>query len=239
MDVTKQRRREQSVTYESTGALLRPVILHKHTQQRGTFIQSLTQMVLVEFLKMFQELYQVQSFTGIQLCVSVTWMDDFCTKPLPLCPQMILFSACCICGLIGGILNFQFVKAVSKRPDSMGSLHLAAMTLACLGKSCDPDGLQRVTHQVRGPFIDEKCRAPGQATITDTTFLHLLVSLTYSQLPRNYLLYLIHLAHLPSGQLGAAADVPRAGALFAPLPRDDREGRRTVAPREMAFSRLW
>nr|XP_020443655.1 transmembrane protein 196 [Monopterus albus] len=48
---------------------------------------------------------------------------------------MILFSACCICGLIGGILNFQFVRALSKRPDSMHSVHLAAMTLACLGIS--------------------------------------------------------------------------------------------------------
>ncbi|XP_061616162.1 transmembrane protein 196 isoform X1 [Phyllopteryx taeniolatus] len=48
---------------------------------------------------------------------------------------MILFSACCICGLIGGILNFQFVRALSKRPDSMQSIHLAAMTLACLGIS--------------------------------------------------------------------------------------------------------
>lgn len=48
--------------------------------------------------------------------------------------QMILFSACCICGLIGGILNFQFVRALNKRPDSMQSIHLAAMTLACLGK---------------------------------------------------------------------------------------------------------
>lgn len=47
---------------------------------------------------------------------------------------MILFSACCICGLIGGILNFQFVRALNKRPDSMHSIHLAAMTLACLGK---------------------------------------------------------------------------------------------------------
>lgn len=50
------------------------------------------------------------------------------------CPEMILFSACCICGLIGGILNFQFVRALNKRPDSMHSIHLAAMTLACLGK---------------------------------------------------------------------------------------------------------
>ncbi|XP_050934426.1 transmembrane protein 196 isoform X2 [Lates calcarifer] len=45
---------------------------------------------------------------------------------------MILFSACCICGLIGGILNFQFVRALNKRRDS---IHLAAMTLACLGIS--------------------------------------------------------------------------------------------------------
>ncbi|XP_041868468.1 transmembrane protein 196 [Melanotaenia boesemani] len=48
---------------------------------------------------------------------------------------MILFSACCICGLIGGILNFQFVRAISKKPNSMSSIHLAAMTLACLGIS--------------------------------------------------------------------------------------------------------
>ncbi|KAM6899435.1 transmembrane protein 196 [Xenentodon cancila] len=48
---------------------------------------------------------------------------------------MILFSACCICGLIGGILNFQFVRALSKQPDSTHSIHLAAMTLACLGIS--------------------------------------------------------------------------------------------------------
>nr|XP_057902902.1 uncharacterized protein LOC131101618 isoform X1 [Doryrhamphus excisus] len=43
--------------------------------------------------------------------------------------------SCCICGLIAGILNFQFVRALSKRPDSMQSIHLAAMTLACLGIS--------------------------------------------------------------------------------------------------------
>ncbi|XP_040908503.1 transmembrane protein 196 isoform X2 [Toxotes jaculatrix] len=49
---------------------------------------------------------------------------------------MILFSACCICGLIGGILNFQFVRALNKQPDNpMHSIHLAAMTLACLGIS--------------------------------------------------------------------------------------------------------
>uniref|UniRef100_A0A3Q2PHY2 Transmembrane protein 196 n=1 Tax=Fundulus heteroclitus TaxID=8078 RepID=A0A3Q2PHY2_FUNHE len=48
---------------------------------------------------------------------------------------MILFSACCICGLIAGILNFQFVRALNKRPNSMQSIHLAAMTLACLGIS--------------------------------------------------------------------------------------------------------
>ncbi|XP_067281799.1 transmembrane protein 196 isoform X2 [Pseudorasbora parva] len=48
---------------------------------------------------------------------------------------MILFSSCCICGLIGGILNFQFVRALVKRPDAMRSLHLAVMSLACLGIS--------------------------------------------------------------------------------------------------------
>ncbi len=49
--------------------------------------------------------------------------------------QMILFSSCCICGLISGILNFQFVRALVKRPDAMRSLHLAIMSLACLGIS--------------------------------------------------------------------------------------------------------
>ncbi|XP_072562155.1 transmembrane protein 196 isoform X2 [Paramormyrops kingsleyae] len=48
---------------------------------------------------------------------------------------MILFSACCICGLIGGILNFQFVRALVKRPDTLRPLHLAALSLACLGIS--------------------------------------------------------------------------------------------------------
>ncbi|XP_060797994.1 transmembrane protein 196 isoform X3 [Neoarius graeffei] len=48
---------------------------------------------------------------------------------------MILFSACCICGLIGGILNFQFVRALVKHPDAMCSSHMAAMSLACLGIS--------------------------------------------------------------------------------------------------------
>ncbi|XP_027031398.1 transmembrane protein 196 isoform X3 [Tachysurus fulvidraco] len=48
---------------------------------------------------------------------------------------MILFSACCICGLIGGILNFQFVRALVKRPDAVRSLYMAAMSLTCLGIS--------------------------------------------------------------------------------------------------------
>ncbi|XP_062322243.1 transmembrane protein 196 isoform X1 [Osmerus eperlanus] len=46
---------------------------------------------------------------------------------------MILFSACCICGLIGGILNVQFVRAAARRPDALPSLHLACVVLACLG----------------------------------------------------------------------------------------------------------
>nr|XP_015213329.1 PREDICTED: transmembrane protein 196 isoform X2 [Lepisosteus oculatus] len=46
---------------------------------------------------------------------------------------MILFSACCICGLIGGILNFQFVRAVVRKSTAVYSLHLAVMALACLG----------------------------------------------------------------------------------------------------------
>ncbi|XP_078284872.1 transmembrane protein 196 [Rhinoraja longicauda] len=46
---------------------------------------------------------------------------------------MILFSACCICGLIGGILNFQFLRAVAKRTTFTYPIHLAAMSMACLG----------------------------------------------------------------------------------------------------------
>lgn len=47
--------------------------------------------------------------------------------------QMILFSACCICGLIGGILNFQFLRALTKKSSALYSLHLASMSLACIG----------------------------------------------------------------------------------------------------------
>ncbi|KAI4873019.1 hypothetical protein NFI96_023273, partial [Prochilodus magdalenae] len=46
---------------------------------------------------------------------------------------MILFSACCICGLIGGILNIQFVRALARRTDALPSLHLASLSLACIG----------------------------------------------------------------------------------------------------------
>ncbi len=72
----------------------------------------------------------------LSVCLQLCWQDinSAVCNCLWLFPQMILFSACCICGLIGGILNFQFVRALSKRPDSMHSIHLAAMTLACLGK---------------------------------------------------------------------------------------------------------
>ena len=52
--------------------------------------------------------------------------------PSSIC-QMILFSACCICGLISGILNVQFVRAAAKRPDALPSLQLACVVLACLG----------------------------------------------------------------------------------------------------------
>ncbi|TRY72876.1 hypothetical protein DNTS_021695 [Danionella cerebrum] len=48
---------------------------------------------------------------------------------------MILFSSCCICGLICGILNFQFVRALVKRPDALHSLHLTLLSLAALGIS--------------------------------------------------------------------------------------------------------
>ncbi|XP_063306794.1 transmembrane protein 196 [Pelobates fuscus] len=48
---------------------------------------------------------------------------------------MILFSACCICGLIGGILNIQFLRALTKRSSSLYSLHLASISLACIGIS--------------------------------------------------------------------------------------------------------
>uniref|UniRef100_A0A3Q2XTU0 Transmembrane protein 196 n=1 Tax=Hippocampus comes TaxID=109280 RepID=A0A3Q2XTU0_HIPCM len=89
---------------------------------------------------------------------------------------MILFSACCICGLIGGILNFQFVRALTKRPDSMQSIHFAAMTLACLGKT----GHTAFSYLVR----------------------------------RDLLMYIIHLAHLSSGQFRATEDVLGEGALL-------------------------
>ncbi|XP_077159947.1 transmembrane protein 196 isoform X6 [Paroedura picta] len=46
---------------------------------------------------------------------------------------MILFSACCICGLIGGILNFQFLRALSKKSSTLYSLHVTSMSLACIG----------------------------------------------------------------------------------------------------------
>lgn len=52
---------------------------------------------------------------------------------LPVSCQMILFSACCICGLIGGILNFQFLRAVAKRTTFTYPIHLASMSMACLG----------------------------------------------------------------------------------------------------------
>ncbi|KAM8966249.1 transmembrane protein 196 isoform 1-T1 [Pelodytes ibericus] len=48
---------------------------------------------------------------------------------------MILFSACCICGLIGGILNIQFLRALTKRSSTLYSLHLTSITLACIGIS--------------------------------------------------------------------------------------------------------
>ncbi|KTG43498.1 hypothetical protein cypCar_00002837 [Cyprinus carpio] len=47
--------------------------------------------------------------------------------------QMILFSACCVCGLIGGILNVQFVHAMVKRTNSLYYLHLAFLCLDSLG----------------------------------------------------------------------------------------------------------
>ncbi|XP_048472688.1 transmembrane protein 196 [Rhincodon typus] len=46
---------------------------------------------------------------------------------------MILFSACCICGLIGGILNFQFLRALAKRTEIAYPIHVASMSMACLG----------------------------------------------------------------------------------------------------------
>ncbi|KAL2083872.1 hypothetical protein ACEWY4_019390 [Coilia grayii] len=47
--------------------------------------------------------------------------------------MMILFCACCICGLISGILNVQFVRAAARRADFMSSLQLASLSLACVG----------------------------------------------------------------------------------------------------------
>ncbi|XP_033021926.1 transmembrane protein 196 isoform X2 [Lacerta agilis] len=48
---------------------------------------------------------------------------------------MILFSACCICGLIGGILNFQFLRALTKKSSALYPLHVTSMSLACIGIS--------------------------------------------------------------------------------------------------------
>uniref|UniRef100_A0A673H2K3 Transmembrane protein 196 n=1 Tax=Sinocyclocheilus rhinocerous TaxID=307959 RepID=A0A673H2K3_9TELE len=42
-------------------------------------------------------------------------------------------TLCCICGLIGGILNVQFVRAVVKRANSLYYLHLAFLCLTSLG----------------------------------------------------------------------------------------------------------
>ncbi|XP_019721738.1 transmembrane protein 196 isoform X1 [Hippocampus comes] len=67
--------------------------------------------------------------------ISLVWFRSPASQTPHTPHRMILFSACCICGLIGGILNFQFVRALTKRPDSMQSIHFAAMTLACLGIS--------------------------------------------------------------------------------------------------------
>ncbi|CAI5788604.1 Hypothetical predicted protein [Podarcis lilfordi] len=47
--------------------------------------------------------------------------------------KMILFSACCICGLIGGILNFQFLRALTKKSSALYPLHVTSMSLACIG----------------------------------------------------------------------------------------------------------
>ncbi|XP_031432889.1 transmembrane protein 196-like [Clupea harengus] len=47
--------------------------------------------------------------------------------------MMIIFCACCICGLIGGILNVQFVRAAARRADFMSSLQIASISVACFG----------------------------------------------------------------------------------------------------------
>ncbi|CAL8294129.1 unnamed protein product [Merluccius merluccius] len=83
---------------------------------------------------------------------------------------MILFSACCICGLIGGILNFQFVRALSKRPDSaMHSIHLAAMTLACLD-------LKKETPGTEGGKASKKGKSSGPQESSQPSPLALLAA---------------------------------------------------------------
>ncbi|XP_063056017.1 transmembrane protein 196-like [Engraulis encrasicolus] len=47
--------------------------------------------------------------------------------------MMILFCACCIAGLIGGILNVQFVRTAARRADYTSGLQLASLSLASLG----------------------------------------------------------------------------------------------------------
>ncbi|XP_028835650.1 transmembrane protein 196 isoform X2 [Denticeps clupeoides] len=44
---------------------------------------------------------------------------------------MIVFTACCICALIGGILNVQFLRTRALHPP-----RLASLALTCLGMCC-------------------------------------------------------------------------------------------------------
>ncbi|RLW11293.1 hypothetical protein DV515_00001578 [Chloebia gouldiae] len=72
--------------------------------------------------------------TGLYSCPEFRCLED--NNPyviLQMVQMMILFSACCICGLIGGILNFQFLRALTKKSSALYSLHLASMSLACIG----------------------------------------------------------------------------------------------------------
>ena len=78
-------------------------------------------------------LYRSPAIPDVQ-CVLISFTSSTLNPPGPsFSHQMILFSACCICGLIGGILNFQFLRAVTKKTSSLYPLHLASMSLACIG----------------------------------------------------------------------------------------------------------
>lgn len=138
--------------------------------------------------------------------------------PFPLClsgPQMILFSACCICGLIGGILNFQFVRALSKRPDALSSVHLAAMTMACLGKS------PRIGAQPISSKLTASCSVPhlisnlpGITSCTLSTWLMCRLASSEQQRMFHEREHSLHHSHEMTEKVEALTEDQRRGVLL-------------------------